>query len=72
MGAANTPAASTNKEPASPMKTNRLNAFEVVGTHSKSTPILTPGHIEAINLILIGEVVHLASQTSYCDVLISS
>ncbi|SFQ52644.1 hypothetical protein SAMN04515668_2802 [Hymenobacter arizonensis] len=54
------------------MKTNRLNVFEVVGSHSKSTSISTFGHIDAISFILIGEVVRLASQTNYGNILISS
>lgn len=46
------------------MKTNRLNAFDVVGSRSKSTPILASGHFEAVNFRLTGEVLHLASQAN--------
>lgn len=64
MAAASTLGASTRKKPASPMKTNGLNAFDVVGSHGKGKPILATGHFEAVNFNLIGEVVHLASQTN--------
>ena len=46
------------------MKTNGLNAFDVVGSRSKSTPILASGHFEAVNFRLTGEVMHLALQTN--------
>ena len=64
MVAASTLGASTKKKPASPMKTYGLNPFDVVGSRSKSKPILATGHFEAVNFCLIGVVVPLTFQTN--------
>ena len=46
------------------MRTNRLNTFGVVGNRSKSTPISTSDHFEAVNIRVAGEVINPALHTN--------
>ena len=46
------------------MRTNRLNTFGVVGSRSKSTPISTSDHFEAVNIRVAGEVINPALHTN--------
>lgn len=60
MESVNMLAASINKKPASPMKTNGLNAFDVVGCRIESNTLLSDCLIDEAQAHLMSKPMHLA------------